>query len=65
MERFKLTRLQSIWGNRCNSEPYPKWLFLPLNQRVVGSLSVLKHFAAGFRAWSVMKVAAYCPLDVQ
>ena len=37
MERFKLMRLQSIWGNRCNSEPYQKWLFLPLNQRAVGS----------------------------
>ena len=35
MERFKLMRLQSIWGNRCNSEPYQKWLFLPLNQRAV------------------------------
>ena len=36
MERFKLIRLQPIWGNRCNSEPYQKWLFLPLNQRAVG-----------------------------
>jgi hypothetical protein len=29
--------LQLIWGNRCNSEPYQEWLFLPLNQRAVGS----------------------------
>ena len=35
MERFKLMRLQPIWGNRCNSEL--KWLFLPLNQGAVGS----------------------------
>jgi len=40
MERFKLMRLQSIWGNRCNSEPYKKkWLFLPFNQRAVGPSS--------------------------
>ena len=39
MERFKRMRLQPIWGNRCNSEPYQKWLFLPLNQRPL----LLKH----------------------
>ena len=43
MERFKLMRLQSIWGNRCNSEPYQKWLFLPLNQRAVGSTPTRAH----------------------
>jgi hypothetical protein len=28
-------------------------------------LSVLKHLAVGTRVWSVMNVAAYCPLDLQ
>jgi hypothetical protein len=30
---FKLIRLQPIWGNRCNSEHFQKWPFIPLNQR--------------------------------
>lgn len=37
MERFKLMKLQPIWGNRCNNELCQKLPFLPLNQRAVGS----------------------------
>ena len=37
MERFKLMKLQPIWGNRCNNELCQKLPFLPLKQRAVGS----------------------------
>jgi len=60
MERFKLMRLQSIWGNRCNSEPYQEWLFLPLNQRAVGSTPTRPtNFFNDFRPLSTV-VLAHC-----